>query len=121
MQGAGAVWDIWRREDLDTLRGFLRDYKHLFPAANGNGTVKVAPWQDPVRSQEFMLHDCHRELLWRLTGVQAWHFEQNDGEGVFIPSGCAHQVRLPLPALDDFFGLLCKSLCQDSTDDCMHI
>jgi JmjC domain, hydroxylase len=49
--------------------------------------------QDPVRSQEFMLSDAHRELLFRLTGVQGWHFEQCDGEGVFIPSGCAHQAR----------------------------
>jgi hypothetical protein len=25
--------------------------------------------------------------------VQLWHFEQYDGEAVFIPGGCPHQVR----------------------------
>jgi lysine-specific demethylase 3 len=25
--------------------------------------------------------------------VQLWHFEQYEGEAVFIPAGCAHQVR----------------------------
>jgi [histone H3]-dimethyl-L-lysine9 demethylase len=94
VQGAGAVWDIWQRQDLDTLRTFLREHQHLFPSpGTPSGHVELLPGQDPVRSQEFMLHDSHRELLLRLEGVQGWHFEQYNGEGIFIPSGCAHQVR----------------------------
>jgi hypothetical protein len=27
------------------------------------------------------------------SGMQLWHFEQYAGEAVFIPGGCAHQVR----------------------------
>jgi hypothetical protein len=34
LQGAGAVWDIWQRRDLDTLRAFLFEFQHLFPVTH---------------------------------------------------------------------------------------
>jgi JmjC domain, hydroxylase len=88
------VWDIWRREDLPALRAFLRAYSRFFPdSSTHSGHVELAPWEDPVTVQRFYLADRHRELLFALTGVQPWHVEQRVGEGVFIPAGCAHQVR----------------------------
>jgi hypothetical protein len=77
---------------------------------------------NPVLSQAFMLTQTHRDAFMVfvqqqqqqqqyaqpqgavLAGVQAqqqqqqqevslWHFEQFEGEAVFIPSSCAHQVR----------------------------
>ena len=90
------MWDIWPRRDLDKLRAFLTTFRHLFPApGDPSCAVHLAPGEDPVRAQQFMLHDSHRELLLRTTGVQAWHFEQHENEAVFIPSGCAHQARPP--------------------------
>lgn len=42
-----------------------------------------------------MLTSRHRELLRERYGVHTWHVEQYDHEAVFIPGGCAHQVRPP--------------------------
>ena len=35
----------------------------------------------------------HKRRLKEENGVEAWTFEQNLGEAVFIPAGCPHQVR----------------------------
>lgn len=40
-----------------------------------------------------MLQQAHREQLLEDTQVEGWHFEQYEGEVVFIPAGCPHQVR----------------------------
>ncbi|KAK9866961.1 hypothetical protein WJX84_011408 [Apatococcus fuscideae] len=45
-----------------------------------------------------MLDSEHLESLWREKGVQPWTVEQHDGEGIFIPAGCPHQVRNLRPA-----------------------
>lgn len=95
LQGAGAVWHIWRREDLDTLRQFMRENQRHFPdVTTASGHVELQEWEDPVHSQRFMLSDALLEKLLHDTGVQPWQFEQNLGEGVVIPAGCAHQVRM---------------------------
>jgi dTDP-4-dehydrorhamnose 3,5-epimerase-like enzyme len=78
--------------------------------------------QHPVLSQAFMLTQAHRDAFLasaqqqqqhaqqhgvvpprgraqqqqqqqQQQEVSMWHFEQFEGEAVFIPSGCAHQVR----------------------------
>lgn len=94
VQGAGAVWDIWRRRDHYKLRAFMREAQHLFLDAHGH-PVQLEAWEDPVQSQLFVFTDDLRRLLWLRKGVQAWHFEQFCGEGVIIPSGCPHQVCCP--------------------------
>lgn len=94
VQGAGAVWHIWRRADLDTLRRFMREnQEHFEDVTSESGHVELLDWEDPVHSQRFMLTDALLEKLLNDTGVQPWQFEQNLGEAVFIPAGCAHQVR----------------------------
>lgn len=96
LQGAGAVWHIWRREDLDKLRHFMRENQHHFPdVTTASGHVELHEWEDPVHSQRFMLTDALLQKLLHDTGVQPWQFEQNLGEGVLIPAGCAHQVPPP--------------------------
>lgn len=94
VQGAGAVWHIWRREDLDQLRAFMRANQAAFPdVTTASGHVELAAWEDPVHSQRFMLTDALLQKLHEDTGVQPWQFEQNLGDAVIIPAGCAHQVR----------------------------
>lgn len=49
--------------------------------------------------QVFYLNDGHRAALKTEAGVEAWHFEQHQGEAVYIPAGCAHQVRNLRPCI----------------------
>lgn len=77
-----AAWDIFRAEDTPKLRKFLRkkfkgQYQH-----------------DPIHSQQFYLDSSLRQELYRDYGVQSHRIYQKPGEAVFIPAGCAHQVRV---------------------------
>ncbi|CDO74624.1 hypothetical protein BN946_scf184325.g11 [Trametes cinnabarina] len=75
-----AAWDIFRAEDTQKLRKFLRkkfkgQYQH-----------------DPIHSQQFYLDTDLRQELHRDYGVFSHRIYQHPGEAVFIPAGCAHQV-----------------------------
>ncbi|KAJ3266408.1 hypothetical protein HDU77_001019 [Chytriomyces hyalinus] len=75
-----AVWDIYPRKDLKTLRDFLR------------AEFDVDASQDPVHDQFYYLDAARREKLYRVHGVLGWRIFQNVGDAVFVPAGCAHQV-----------------------------
>jgi len=76
-----AAWDIFRAEDADKLRAFLRtEYAHL--------EFK----DDPIHIQQFFISAPQRVKLFRQYGVRSWRIYQQPGEAVFIPAGCAHQV-----------------------------
>ncbi|KAK0242300.1 hypothetical protein EDD85DRAFT_810740 [Armillaria nabsnona] len=74
-----AAWDLFRREDNDTIRQFLKQ-KFGF-----NG-------QDPIHSQQFYLTEDLRLELWQQYHVQSYRVYQRPGEAIVIPAGCAHQV-----------------------------
>ena len=46
--------------------------------------------------QHFFLGRQHLQQLKKEYGVEPWHFEQHQGEGVFIPAGCPDQVIISL-------------------------
>ncbi|KAJ7899515.1 Clavaminate synthase-like protein [Mycena olivaceomarginata] len=75
-----AAWDLFRAQDSNKLRQFLRA-KH---------TIDVP---DPIHSQQVYLDDSARQQLWEEYGVKSYRVYQRAGEAVFIPAGCAHQVR----------------------------
>ncbi|KAL8250066.1 hypothetical protein R6Q59_033759 [Mikania micrantha] len=79
----GALWDIFRREDVDILKIYLR--KH-------SKEVEVAI-DDPIHDQAFYLTLNHKRMLKQEFGVEPWTFEQILGEAIFIPAGCPHQVQ----------------------------
>ncbi|GAQ79928.1 transcription factor jumonji (jmjC) domain-containing protein [Klebsormidium nitens] len=86
----GAEWDIFRREDVPALRDFLLRHREEFLHFN----EQVIPRVDhPIHDQTFFLTHEHKRKLKTETGVEPWTFEQYDGEAVFIPAGCPHQVR----------------------------
>jgi len=102
-----AVWDLFRAEDSDKIRAFLR--KRFTPGSVAmNATVngqtqspseKAAALQlqaiavhDPIHSQHFYLDVELRRELWEQYSVKSYRIYQRPGEGVFIPAGCAHQV-----------------------------
>ncbi|KAI3439018.1 hypothetical protein D9Q98_001430 [Chlorella vulgaris] len=98
-RGAGAVWDLVRREDRPRLRQFFHDaledripgcppFVHKGQKLTSDAVIDV------LHDQCFMLTAKHRELLRREPYcVDTWHFEQYEWEAVWIPSGCPHQVR----------------------------
>jgi len=75
-----AAWDLFRAEDADRLRKFL---KRRF-GVNGQ--------HDPILSQQYYLDAALRKELFDDYGIKSHRVYQRPGDAVFIPAGCAHQV-----------------------------
>lgn len=75
-----AAWDLFRAEDSDKIRKFLRK--------KFQGTFQ----HDPIHSQQFYLDEMLRRQLLDEFGVKSHRIYQRPGEAIFIPAGCAHQV-----------------------------
>lgn len=116
-----AAWDLFRAQDSDKVRSFLREKfassgangANANSAANANGsagvnvgagangqkkpaTARANEWSginDPIHGQQFYLDEELRAELFQRTGVMSFRVYQRPGEAVFIPAGCAHQVQ----------------------------
>lgn len=86
----GAVWDIFRREDVPKLTKYLQKHWKEFRHINNAPVNWVV---HPIHDQTFYLNERHKEQLKQEFNVEPWTFEQYFGEAVFIPAGCPHQVR----------------------------
>ncbi|KAH9603602.1 hypothetical protein KSS87_015978 [Heliosperma pusillum] len=117
----GAVWDIFRREDVPKIVEYLRKHHQDFRHINNLPLKSVI---HPIHDQTFYLSEKHKKQLKEEFGkdfflltivaalyqqlhhtfqfcqisvvvvdVEPWTFEQHLGEAVFIPAGCPHQVR----------------------------
>ncbi|KAG7553398.1 JmjC domain [Arabidopsis thaliana x Arabidopsis arenosa] len=86
----GAVWDIFRREDVPKLIQFLKRHKHEFRHINNEPVKSVI---HPIHDQTLFLSESQKEQLKEEFDIEPWTFEQHLGEAVFIPAGCPHQVR----------------------------
>lgn len=76
-----AAWDIFPAQDANKLREYLKETRNL-PAEVG----------DPIHCQQYFLDTVDRQRLWLQYGVRSWRIYQKQGEAIFIPAGCAHQV-----------------------------
>ncbi|XP_068644224.1 lysine-specific demethylase JMJ27-like isoform X2 [Aristolochia californica] len=86
----GAVWDIFRREDVPKLIEYLqkhwREFRHI-------RSLPVNSVVHPIHDQTLYLNERHKKQLKEELNIEPWTFEQYLGEAVFIPAGCPHQVR----------------------------
>ncbi|KAJ6677359.1 JMJC DOMAIN-CONTAINING HISTONE DEMETHYLATION PROTEIN [Salix viminalis] len=86
----GAVWDIFRRQDVPKLIEYLKRHQKEFRHFS---SLPVNTVIHPIHDQTFYLSEKHKRQLKEEFNVEPWTFEQHLGEAVFIPAGCPHQVR----------------------------
>ncbi|XP_020574834.1 lysine-specific demethylase JMJ25-like isoform X2 [Phalaenopsis equestris] len=86
----GAVWDIFRREDVPKLIEYLQKHWKEFRHINAHPLNSIV---HPIHDQTLFLNERHKKQLKDEFNVEPWTFEQYLGEAVFIPAGCPHQVR----------------------------
>uniref|UniRef100_M1B2D6 JmjC domain containing protein n=1 Tax=Solanum tuberosum TaxID=4113 RepID=M1B2D6_SOLTU len=89
-ENGGAVWDIFRRQDVSKLENYLKEHHKEFKHTLGSPVDQVV---HPIHDQVFYLTTYHKEKLKEEFDIEPWTFVQKLGEAVLIPAGCPHQVR----------------------------
>lgn len=95
-----AEWVVFRREDAEPLAEFLREQG-----------LSVGPGH-PIHLQKIFLTGEILALLERTKGIRPYRIRQRQGDTVYIPVGCAHQVwsRFRSKNLNSiFFDTFCRS------------
>ncbi|XP_022892323.1 lysine-specific demethylase JMJ25 [Olea europaea var. sylvestris] len=87
---AGALWDVFRRQDVPKLIEYIGSHWKEFGNTDDAISDSV-PW--PLYTDAIYLDGHHKIKLKEEFGVEPWTFEQHLGEAAFIPAGCPVQVR----------------------------
>ncbi|XP_062211254.1 E3 ubiquitin-protein ligase JMJ24 isoform X2 [Phragmites australis] len=86
---AGALWDVFRRQDLPKLNEYLAAYRKELAASS----QEVPSVKHHIYDQVVYLNNYHKKKLKDQFGIEPWTFRQHVSEAVFIPAGCPFQVK----------------------------
>lgn len=86
----GAIWEIYRREDVPKLVEYMKLHWDEFGVSDDIMDDSVPR---PLHEGVIYLNSHHKKKLKEEFGIEAWTFEQHLGVAVFIPAGCPFQVR----------------------------
>ncbi|KAH6822285.1 hypothetical protein C2S53_010683 [Perilla frutescens var. hirtella] len=87
---SGALWDIFRQQDVPKLEEYIKRHFNEFRHIHGNLLPEVI---HPIHDQTIYLTLEHKKRLKEEYGIEPWTFVQRLGDAIFIPAGCPHQVR----------------------------
>ncbi|KAK6157984.1 hypothetical protein DH2020_005298 [Rehmannia glutinosa] len=87
---SGALWDIFRQQDVPKLEEYLRRHFKEFRHIYCNLLSEVV---HPIHDQTIYLTAEHKIRLKEEYGIEPWTFVQKLGDAVFIPKEKSHQVR----------------------------
>ncbi|KAK1324525.1 hypothetical protein QJS10_CPA01g01892 [Acorus calamus] len=111
---SGALWDIFRREDVPKLNEYLqnhwREFRHI-------ENVPLNNVIHPIHDQTIFLNERHKKQLKEEFNIEPWTFEQYLGEAVFIPAGCPHQVRNRQSCIK----MALDFVSPDNVDECLRL
>ncbi|CAN1327010.1 Lysine-specific demethylase JMJ28 [Linum perenne] len=88
-ESCGAIWDVFRRQDVPKLVEYLTQQCNKFTDTNGSRNEATHPLHD----QTFFLDAVHKRRLKEEFEIEPWTFEQHIGEAVIVPAGCPYQIR----------------------------
>lgn len=86
----GALWDVFRRQDVPKLIQFMKLYRQDIRGLKHGIDESV---DHMLYDEAVYLNERHKSILREKFGVESWSFEQCIGQAVFIPAGCPFQVR----------------------------